>query len=102
VIHVLAEIQLRMDALDAFIAAFADLTRLVRAEDGCIEYQGAVEIATNITAQSPVRETVFTVIEKWRDTDALHAHLSALHMTEYRSQTTALVVDTTIRVLRSI
>jgi len=101
-IHVLAEIQLRVDALDAFTAAFATLTPLVRAEDGCIEYQGAVEVATMIAAQAPVRESVFTVIEKWRDAEALHAHLSALHMSVYRAQTTALVVGTTIRILRSI
>lgn len=101
-IHVLAEIQLCTDALEAFTAAFVHLAPLVRAEDGCIEYQGAVEIATNIIAQAPVRETVFTVIEKWRDEAALAAHLRAPHMAAHRTQTAALAVGTTIRVLRSI
>lgn len=101
-IHVLAEIKLHTDALDRFTAAFAQLTPLVRAEAGCIEYQGAVEIATDIADQAPVRETVFTVIEKWRDTAALDAHLRALHMVEHRAKTTPLVLRTTIRILRSI
>lgn len=101
-IHVLAEIELHPGALDAFTAVFAQLTPMVRAEDGCIEYQGAVEIATGSAHQAPMRATVFTVIEKWRDTAALEAHLRAAHMVAHRAQTTPLVLGTTIRVLRSI
>ncbi len=101
-IHVLAEIQLHTDARDAFTAAFARLTPHVCAEAGCLEYQGAVEIATDIAAQAPVRDTVFTVIEKWRDEAALVAHLVAPHMAEHRRQTSSMTLGTTIRILRSI
>ena len=102
VIHVLAEISLRPDARDAFVAEFSRVAPLVRAEDGCIEYQGALEIATGIAAQAPVREDVFTVVEKWRDEAALAAHLAASHMDDHRARARSLTQGTVIRVLRSV
>lgn len=101
-IHVLAEISLHPDARDAFVAEFRRLTPLVRAEDGCLEYQGALEIPTEIAAQAPVRRDVFTVVEKWRDEAALAAHLVAPHMDDHRARARALTQGTVIRVLRSI
>lgn len=101
-IHVLAEIALRPGARAAFIAEFRRLTPLVRAEDGCIEYQGAVDTATAIGAQAPMRADVVTVVEKWRDEAALQAHLVAPHMHEHRMNVAELAQGTTIRVLESL
>lgn len=101
-IHVLAEISLRPDARDAFVAEFARLTPFVRAEDGCLEYEGALEIPTDIAAQAPVRADVFTVVEKWRDEAALAAHLVAPHMDDHRARARTLTQGTLIRVLRPI
>jgi quinol monooxygenase YgiN len=101
-IHVVAEILLRPGARDAFVAEFQRLTPLVRAEDGCIEYQGALEVRTGIAAQAPVREDVLTVVEKWRDEAALAAHLDAPHMHDHRERSHDLAAGVTVRVLRSL
>ncbi len=102
VIHVLAEITLAPGARDAFVVEFARLTPLVRVEDGCIEYQGAVEIPTAIAKQAAVRPEIFTVIEKWRDEPALAAHLVAPHMDAHRANAAGLSTGTIIRILASI
>jgi quinol monooxygenase YgiN len=102
VIHVIAEILLRPGARDAFVAEFQRLTPLVRAEDGCIEYQGALESRTAIAAQAPVRDDVLTVVEKWRDEAALAAHLDAAHMHDHRERSRDLAAGVTVRVLRSV
>ncbi len=101
-IHVIAEIRLRPGARDAFVAEFQRLTPLVRAEDGCLEYQGALEVATGIAAQAPPRDDVLTVVEKWRDEAALAAHLDAPHMHDHRERSRELAAGVTVRVLRSV
>ncbi len=100
-IHVIAEISLRDGARERFVAEFVRLTPLVRAERGCIEYQGATEVRTDIAVQLPVRNDVFTVIEKWSDVSSLKQHLAAPHMAEHRERVKDLTSGTTIRVLRS-
>ena len=101
-IHVVAEIALAPGARARFVEEFRRLTPLVRAEDGCVEYDGALEFATGLAPQAPVRDDVLTVVEKWRDEAALAAHLTAPHMAEHRARSRDLVTGVTIRVLRSI
>ena len=101
-LHVLAEIRLRPGSRDAFVAEFRRLTPLVLAEDGCLEYAGALEVPTALAAQAPVRDDVFTVVEKWRDEAALAAHLAAPHRDAHRAAAGGLTAGTTIRVLRGI
>jgi quinol monooxygenase YgiN len=102
VIHVVAEISLHPGARESFLQAFRELEPIVRAEDGCIEYGGTVEIQTAIGAQTPPREDVVTVIEKWASESALAVHLEAGHMSAHRERTQALTSGTVIRVLRSL
>lgn len=99
-LHVLAEIRLRPGARDAFVAEFRRVAPLVHAEDGCFEYTGALEVPTGLALQLPVRDDVFTVIEKWRDEAALAAHLDAPHMHEHRARSAELTAGVTLRVLR--
>ncbi len=99
-IHVIATIELAPDARDAFADEFRRLAPLVRAENGCIEYEGAADVQTSIAAQAPVRDDVFTVIEKWESELALSAHLDAQHMHEHRNRVRDLVTRTIIHVLR--
>ena len=101
-IHVVAEIAIAPGARERFVAEFRRVTPLVRAEDGCLEYDGTLEFATGMAAQAPVRPDVLTVVEKWRDEAALAAHLEAPHMAEHRARGRDLVTGVTIRVLRSI
>lgn len=101
-IHVIATVEVAPGKRDAFLAEFARLVPLVRAEAGCVEYGPAVDVPTEIAAQGPERPDVVTVVEKWESLDALRAHLVAPHMQEYRGRVKDLVVQVGLRVLRPV
>jgi quinol monooxygenase YgiN len=98
-IHVLATIDIVPGQRATFLAAFRANVPNVLAEDGCVEYGPAVDLATDIGAQIPLRENVVTVVEKWRDLAALRAHLTAPHMLTYRAQVKDLVKHVALQIL---
>jgi quinol monooxygenase YgiN len=98
-VHVLATVEVAEGVRDAFLAEFHQIVPTVRAEDGCLEYGAAVDLATGQKAQPPVRDQVVVIVEKWRDLPALEAHLAAPHMTAYRARVRHLVLKTTLQVL---
>jgi quinol monooxygenase YgiN len=98
-IFVIATIELADGKREAFLKAFHDNVPNVLAEDGCLEYTPAADVATDIAAQPAPRENVVTVIEKWRDLAALQAHLAAPHMAAYREQVKEMVRGATLHVL---
>lgn len=98
-IHVIATIELAPGGRAEFLKHFHALVPLVKAEAGCIEYGPAVDVASDIPLQGPLREDVVTVVEQWQDLDALKAHLVAPHMLEYRNQVKTLVRGTHLQVL---
>lgn len=85
-VHVVATISLNPGIRVAFLEVFHWLTPLVRAEDGCIEYQATIDIPTSIAVQAPPRDDVVVVVEKWATLEALYAHGVAAHMVEYRAK----------------
>ena len=98
-IHVIATIALRPGVRDAFLAEFHKVVPDVRAEDGCIAYGPAVDLASGIPAQPAVRDDVVTVVESWESLDHLRAHLAAPHMRAYRERVKDMVVSATLSVL---
>lgn len=98
-IHVVAEIQVVARAMERFLKEFRRLVPLVRAEDGCLEYGGAVDLESGLAAAARPRPDLVTVVEKWRDVSALEAHLAAPHMVEHRGRVAGLVRETVIHVL---
>lgn len=98
-IHVIATIELNPGTRDRFLAEFRQLVPQVRAENGCLEYGAAVDVASGSPAQIPLRPDVVTVVEKWSDLDALRAHSVAPHMAAYRPRVKEFVVRTTLQVL---
>jgi len=98
-IHVLATITLRPGAHAAWLEEFARLVPEVQAEDGCIEYGAAVDVASGIAIQEPVRATTVMVIEKWSDLGALAAHLEAPHMVAWRERVKDLMTGVSLQVL---
>jgi quinol monooxygenase YgiN len=98
-IHVIAAIEIAAGRRDDFLVEFHKVVPLVRDEEGCIEYGPTVDVATEIPAQPPLRESVVTVVEKWESLAALQAHLVAPHMTDYRARVKDLVRGATIHVL---
>jgi quinol monooxygenase YgiN len=98
-IHVIATITLHAGTRPDFLEVFRWLTPLVRAEEGCIEYQAAVDIPTSLAIQEGPRPDVVTVVEKWESLEALHAHTNAAHMAEYRSRVREFVVGVNLLVM---
>jgi quinol monooxygenase YgiN len=98
-IHVIATIELHEGQRDAFLTEFRRIVPDVLAEDGCLEYGPAVDIATDIRAQHPERPDAVTIIEKWESVEHLKQHLVAPHMGEYRGRVKGLIARTTLYVL---
>ncbi|MBY0458075.1 MAG: antibiotic biosynthesis monooxygenase [Gemmataceae bacterium] len=85
-IHVVATITLHPDTRGPFLDVFRWVTPLVRAEDGCLEYQATTDVPTTLAVQDGPRPDVVTVVEKWASVAALYAHTTAPHMTAYREK----------------
>ena len=98
-IHVLATIHLVPNTREAFLGAFHEVLPAVRAEEGCLEYGAAVDLAAGVGGEAEVRNDVVTVIEKWQSVAALQTHLGAPHMAHYRERVKDLVTQVEIRVL---
>ncbi len=99
-IHVIATVEVRPGKREALLAEFRKNVPNVRAEKGCIEYGGALDLKTDIKAQIPMRDNVFTVVEKWESLEALKAHLATPHMASYRERTKDLVEKVTLQILQ--
>jgi len=99
-IHVIASIGVKPGKRAEFIEIFKANVPAVLAEAGCIEYIPAIDTNSGIEAQWK-DETVVTVIEKWETLDALHAHLAAHHMGQFREDTAELVEDVSLTVLEN-
>ena len=98
-ICVIATVEVAEGRRDDFLAAFRQLVPKVLAEEGCVEYAPMVEVPTNIPGQSPARDNVVTVVEKWEGVEALEAHLIAPHMVEFRKVTEGLRAAITLQIL---
>ncbi len=101
-IHVIATVTLNAGQRDAYLQEFALVVPKVRAEEGCLAYGPNVDVPTGLAAQSPVRENVVTIIERWEDVDALKAHLATAHMAEYREKVKDYVAGVTVHVLEPV
>lgn len=99
-IHVLAAISTAPGKRDQLLAAFKELAPKVHAEEGCIEYRTAVDVATPLGAQVALRDNVVVVIEKWESILDLEAHLAAPHMEEFRKSMSDVITDISLQVLQ--
>jgi len=97
-IYVLASVRLKEGANEKFLEIFKANIPAVRAEEGCLEYVPTVDIAANLPPQK-LDPAVVTIVEKWESVEALHNHLQAPHMQEYRHKTKDLVEDTVLKIL---
>jgi quinol monooxygenase YgiN len=98
-IYVVATVTLRTQARQRFLTEVARLQPEVLREDGCIEYTPALDEASGLSRQIPLRPDVVTIIERWRDVAALTRHSSAPHMASFRQRVAELVLATDLQVL---
>lgn len=98
-IHVIATIELAPGRRQDFLEEFHRIVPEVHKENGCIEYGPAVDLATDVGGQQPVRDNVVTVVEKWDSVEALKAHMAAAHMKQYNSRVKDMVVGSKLAIL---
>jgi quinol monooxygenase YgiN len=100
VIHVIASIGVKAVKRSEFIEHFKKNVPNVLAENGCIEYIPTIDTESGIDAQRK-EESVVTIIEKWENVEALHAHLAAPHMVEFRERTADLTDEVSLTILEN-
>ncbi len=97
-ISVIATINLKPGTRSEFLKVFNANVPAVLAEDGCAEYFPAIDVDAKLERQSK-DENAVVVIEKWESVAALHAHLEAPHMLEFRKAAGDMIEGITLKVL---
>ena len=98
-IHVIAFLHLHPGHREEFLVTLRELTSLVRAEAGCLEYTPAVDHAPFMGFQGPIGDDTVVVVEKWSTPAALDAHIEAPHMKTWGAKVSAMMSRRTIHVL---
>lgn len=98
-IHVIAVITTQPGQRQQVLAAFKENRPIVLAEDGCIEYDAAIDTPDAGRIQTPLGPDCFMVVEKWADLAALRAHGASAHMAAYAARTKGLIAARVIHVL---
>lgn len=97
-INVIATISLKPGTRAEFLEIFNANVPAVLAEDGCVGYFPAVDVDAKLDSQSKDDNAV-VVIEQWESVAALHAHLEAPHMLEFRKKAGDMMTGVTLKVL---
>ena len=100
-IHVIASIFIKEGKLAEITKIYESFVPKVLAEEGCIMYCPTADFETEIPTQLKEKNIV-TVIEKWEDLEAFHAHLNAPHSCEFREDIKDIVEKVSIKVLKNI
>lgn len=101
-IHVIATINLKPGIRNTFLKHLMANVPAVLAEQGCHGYAPAIDIASGLAAQGPLRDDTVVIVEAWTDMACLNAHLVAPHMGAYRAKVKDMVNGTTLQVLQSV
>ena len=101
-IHVIATLDLQPGKRESVLAQFRALVPIVRAEAGCLEYGTAIDIATPLLGQPPVRPDSVIVVEKWASLAALDAHLASPHMQTFLGGLKGTLKDVKALVLEAV
>jgi len=101
-IHVVAAITAKPGMRDSVLQAFRANVPAVRAENGCIEYGGAVDAENALPFQTSIGPDTFLVIEKWKSMEALKEHGAAPHMTAYAAKTKEMIARRVIYILSPV
>ena len=101
-IHVIATIELKPNSRQAYLPVLQKNVANVKAEEGCLAYEPAVDIDSGLPAQGTVRENVVTIVEAWESLEHLVAHLKTPHMAAYREAVKDYVQNVRLQVLEPV
>ncbi len=90
-IVLLAFITAHPEKRESLLEAMLENLPMVLAEDGCIEYRPTIDREGSSRIQTLAGPDTVVVVEKWRDRDALKAHMNAAHMVRYAEKVAPLV-----------
>ena len=74
----------------------------VKAENGCLAYESAVDVDSGLPAQGVVRENVVTIVEAWESLEHLVAHLKTPHMAAYRDAVADYVENVSVQIMSPV
>ncbi|OGV49911.1 MAG: antibiotic biosynthesis monooxygenase [Lentisphaerae bacterium GWF2_52_8] len=97
-INVIAAIEVKPGCREKFLEIFKANVPNVLAEQGCIRYEPNTDTASGIPVQV-LNENLVTILETWESLPALHAHLQAPHMADYRQKVKDMVLGMKLSVL---
>lgn len=97
-IYVIASVKLKDGVHEKFLEIFKANIPAVLKEQGCIEYVPTIDVESGLPPQQ-LDSSVVTIVEKWESVEALHAHLAAPHMLDYREKTKDLVESVSLKIL---
>ena len=98
-IHVIATIELKPNSREAYLSVLRNNVPNVKAEEGCLAYEPAVDIDSGLPVQGVVRENVVTIVEAWEGLEYLAAHLKTPHMATYRDAVADYVENVNVQVM---
>ena len=101
-IHVIATIELKPNSREAYLPVLQKNVANVKAEEGCLAYEPAVDIDSGLPAQGMVRENVVTIVEAWESLEHLVAHLKTPHMAAYRDAVADYVENVSVQIMSPI
>jgi len=102
-VHVLVHFELENGKLDAFVEAFSQVVPIVRAEQGCLQYDPMIDLTgTDLALPFTIHADSVTLLETWESLDALKSHLVADHMVAHRIRVKDMIRKTTVRLLQGI
>lgn len=101
-IHVIATIDLKPNSREAYLPVLQKNVANVKAEEGCLAYEPAVDIDSGLPAQGMVRENVVTIVEAWESLEHLVAHLKTPHMAAYRDAVADYVENVSVQIMSPI
>ena len=99
-IHVIATIELKPGCRDDFLIRLNENVPKVKAEEGCLAYEPAIDLDSGLPVQGEIRPDVVMLVEAWTDLDALLAHLKTSHMAAYREAVKDYVTNVGLQVLK--
>jgi quinol monooxygenase YgiN len=98
-IHVIAIITTKPGQRAAVLRVFQANVPAVLAEEGCLAYEATIDASPVLKFQTPLGADTFAVVEKWKSTAALEAHLAAPHMAAYSAKVRDMIASRSIHVL---
>ena len=97
-INVIAVIYIKEGRSQEFLDCFNALVPVVLQEEGCVAYSPTVDVEVVGSAVQIFAPNAYTIVERWETLEALAAHSSASHMTEFRSKMKDVIEKMTLQV----